>query len=80
MVKVHAWSGYRPVAESNCATVRWGEEQLEAKHQSVGTRTRFGIEKVASQRRYGEAWKSVSPNVTEKSRDALLGVVGDGMM
>ncbi len=32
----------KPEAEGNCVIARWGGEQLEAKKQSVGTRTRFG--------------------------------------
>ncbi len=32
----------KPEAEGNCVIARWGGEQLEAKKQSVGTRTQFG--------------------------------------
>jgi hypothetical protein len=35
-VKVPVGVSHNVVAESNCVTVRWGGEQLEAKGQSVG--------------------------------------------
>mgnify|MGYP006388700843 CR=1 FL=1 len=35
-VKVPVGVSHNVVAESNCVTVKWGGEQLEAKGQSVG--------------------------------------------